>query len=159
MPLRATDRRAGGPSIRPEPEAKTELEVLLAIDAKLDRIAAALERRPAEARSLDVRDRRALEALLPVVAAQFPNATFSTWQLIDAASGSDIAAADMRLALRDLSAPKLGKLLRRAADTGAAFGAFKVERRGDQRGAATWGLTPDEPPFPPQGVNAKLTMA
>lgn len=78
------------------------------------------ERRPAKA-SLDVQDRRALERLAPVVCAQFPDG-FSTWELIDVAGMQDIAGADMRLALDGLSSHRVGKLLRRALDSGPVAG-------------------------------------
>ncbi len=94
------------------------------VAAELRGIREALEQR-APPRPLDVRDRRLLAALLPVVAAQFA-ADFECWELLDVVEAGGMAGADMRLALGGLSAHRTGKLLRKAADAGGAFAGFRV---------------------------------
>ena len=113
---------------------------------------------PAEVNGLGPVDRRRLERLLPVLVAQFGEA-FSVWELYDVAGSEGIAANDMRIALGDLSAPRLGKLLRRAHDSGVAVAGFRVVRAGADRGVALWGLTAAPPPFPKDVRPAKLVLA
>lgn len=82
--------------------------------------------------ALDVQDRRALERLLPVLAEQFPDG-FEVWELLDVVDAGGIPAADMKIALADLSAHRIGKLLRRVTDHGGPVAGFRAVATGRGR--------------------------
>jgi hypothetical protein len=108
------------------------LEEVRRIRGLLERIPAPESRKP-----LHVQDRRALERLLPVVAAQFADA-FETWELFDVAGTDGVAGNDMRIALAGQTAHRLGKLLRRAANAGTAVAGLRVEAAGRHGAGGRW---------------------
>jgi hypothetical protein len=102
------------------------LEVLREINAKLDRLLAA--RAPAAPLSRD--DRAFLARLLPAAAGVLGSEPFHAAELCE----HDAAA--LRLVCAGLSARRLGRLLRRAADIPIA--GYVVKRRGVEAGAVLW---------------------
>lgn len=137
-------------SARPKPLptlADPALELLREVLVELRAIRAALEDRDAaEPVPLRLADRQALERLLPVVAAQFPNCAFSVWELCDAAGNRTVAGNDMRLAIGGLSPQRLGLLLRSCAESGGV-NRYQVRRAGQDGSGARWELIANPSPF------------
>jgi hypothetical protein len=126
--------------------ADLALELLHALRELRDELRAARLRAEPVSRPLHVADRRALDRLLPVVAAQFAEA-FEVWELFDSADMPGVVGNDMRLGLGDLTAHRLGKLLRRAADSGTAVAGWRVEAAGRHGAGGRWRLIADPSAF------------
>jgi hypothetical protein len=109
---------------------------------------------PRRRADLDVRDRRALDRLLPVVAAQFPG-EFAVWELLDTVAAGGVSAEDMRIALGRMSAHHVGKLLRRAADHGDPVAGHRVVSVARGR----WRLVADPSAFSSSAPQAKFVIA
>jgi hypothetical protein len=115
-----------------------------------------LEARAPRPAGLDIQDRRHLARLLPVLAAQFPDG-FCVWECFDAAQAAGVvSASDMRLALGDLTAHALGKLLRRACDSGESCAGFRVTAAGRSSTAGGRRWVVDRSDFSGQSANASV---
>lgn len=90
------------------------------------------------ARSLDVADRRRLAALLPVIHGQFGAESFASWEIFDTVDQGGVAGSDLRLALGGVKAHALGKLMRRACDSGVAIAGFSVRSEGRDGEGRRW---------------------
>jgi len=89
-------------------------DVVVLLEEIRDLLRAAIASRD-PARSLRSADRRAMRAILPVLAANFPD-SFAVWELIDCRDAPDALGANLRIVLEQRTAPQLGRLFRRACD-------------------------------------------
>jgi len=101
---------------------------------------------PRAAGPLNVKDRRVLDRLLPVIAVQFPG-SFETWEIFDASRMPGIAGNDLRLALGALTAHRCGKLLRKAADSGVVVAGYRVTAAGRAGAGGRWRCVADPSSF------------
>jgi hypothetical protein len=112
-----------------------DTDLLRAIDAKLDRLLAAVEGRRDPARPLRHQDQVAMAEILPVLAAHF-DGSFACWELIDAAGAQDATGANLRLVLGGRTAQRLGKLFSRCADQD--IGGFRLRRTSRDGNGTRW---------------------
>lgn len=124
--------------MKDDPEA---LALLREIRDELRAIREAIESERRPSRSLRHQDRAALLAILPVLYSAFPESLFSCWQVLDLAAGTDALGLNLRTALGGLTAPRLGKLLARAA--GFTIEGFQIRRQGQDGNGALWRCVAD----------------